>query len=142
MLSCWQKESRVSRVSENKGRRPGTPDCKNEYRILLRGGPESVTGAPAAGKTALRIWSQTSVFADVWLRAVFIFRKCARRQLSVSQKREAHTKCEKGFGKPNMQASVWKTITNRPCLPSTEAAKSNSLDVLNRQHMDLHGKLS
>lgn len=59
----------------------------------------------------------------------FIFRKCAVRQISVSQKRIAHTKCEKGFGKPNMQASVWKTITNRPCLPSAEIAKNDALDV-------------
>ena len=57
-----KKESSVSGVSENKRRCPGTPDRKNEYRILLRGGPESFTGAPEAGKTALRIRSQTSVF--------------------------------------------------------------------------------
>ena len=64
----------------------------------------------------LRIRNQTSVFAGVWLRAFFIFRKCAGRQLSVSQKRAAHTKCEKGFGKPNMQASVWKNYYEQTLL--------------------------
>ena len=62
-------------------------------------------------------------FTGAWLRVFSVFRKCAARHLSVSQKRAAHTKCEKGFGKPNMQVSVWKTITNRPCLPSTEEGK-------------------
>ena len=59
----------------------------------------------------------------------FVFWNHAVRQISVLQKRAAHTKCEKGFGKPNMQASVWKTITNRPCLPSTEEEKTGSLDA-------------
>ena len=55
-------------------------------------------------------------FTDAWLRAFSVFRKCAASHLSVSQKRAAHTKCEKGFGKPNMQASVWKNYYEQTLL--------------------------